>query len=561
MKRQLLVDTILFESVQLTEAAESPEWYGSLPEEVRSNVAALSEGSGSPKGWYARGVFARADTPTANGRVYTGRLWEREIAKIVEQKVSKRACLGLLDHPKDGKTTLKDASHLITNLNFDGNTVTGESFILPTPNGQILKQLIESGVVVGISSRGVGTVQKGAGGRDIVQDDYSLLTFDFVSDPAAAGAYPEFRTEGVGAYPPTAMEEGMSTLTLEALKRDYPQVFAAAIAEAKAAPAGDSQAAVDALRGQMIEMVNSQRQEMLEMARSELQSDPQTGGARMAVEEMVKLLRPYLTDDHVQAMLAAKEDRVAELESKLAEAEASLSEMQNMLDETADEMVGISRRYFMAETLSLLEDSGMIGRIVSLVGDPARFAADDNDGFKAALGAAVVQVRDEGKRKSEEMTELERLRAENEELRAAKQKAIQIGAMGVARAYAEQRLSMHPQAPAIRELIEKSGASTTNQIDQIIEAYEARNPLSDDFRSVRESLGLGGDGEDGALAGGMSHLVEGLEDGDQVYRQISASAGGRIDPTDGGLFTEALMREVQMAAGMTPARRHKDEPY
>ena len=133
------------------------------------------------------GIFQRSDVENANKRVYPRGIWEKELKeKRVIDSLENRAMFGELDHPSDGKTSLKRASHIVTNLELgEDGVVTGGAEILGTPNGKILRTLFESGVQVGISSRGSGSVQNGR-----VQEDFKLGTFDFVARPSTPGATP-----------------------------------------------------------------------------------------------------------------------------------------------------------------------------------------------------------------------------------------------------------------------------------------------------------------------------------------------------------------------------------
>jgi hypothetical protein len=133
------------------------------------------------------GVFQRSDVENANKRVYPRGIWEKELKEPrVQQALSERSMFGELDHPSDGKTSLKRVSHIVTDLGLqEDGIVTGAAEILPTPNGQILQALFESGAQVGISSRGSGSVSNG-----VVQEDFKLGTFDFVARPSTPGALP-----------------------------------------------------------------------------------------------------------------------------------------------------------------------------------------------------------------------------------------------------------------------------------------------------------------------------------------------------------------------------------
>lgn len=147
-------------------------------------------------GFRVEGIFQRSDVENANKRVYPRSIWERELKETrVADALASKAMFGELDHPSDGKTKLQRVSHVITNLDLqEDGVMTGAAEILPTPNGQILKSLFESGVQVGISSRGSGSVQNGR-----VQEDFKLNTFDFVARPSTPGALPRPSGETKGS--------------------------------------------------------------------------------------------------------------------------------------------------------------------------------------------------------------------------------------------------------------------------------------------------------------------------------------------------------------------------
>jgi len=136
-----------------------------------------------------RGTFQRAEEANHNKRVYPKAVLEGCV-KSLQEKLSGRELVGELDHPADGVVKLQNASHLITKLEWKGNDLIGEAEILPTPAGQIAKSLINAGVKIGISSRGMGTLSESSEGAKIVNADYKMITFDLVADPSTKGAYP-----------------------------------------------------------------------------------------------------------------------------------------------------------------------------------------------------------------------------------------------------------------------------------------------------------------------------------------------------------------------------------
>jgi len=155
----------------------------------------LSEGKLSDRGNpMVEGILATAEVKNGNGRYYAKDLWEREIDKYMGSVKENRA-LGELDHPESSVINLKNVSHNIKDMWWDGDNVMGKIEILPTPSGNILKALIDNGITVGVSSRGMGSLQE-RGGVLEVQDDFELLCWDFVSTPSNPGSFMEVIKEG-----------------------------------------------------------------------------------------------------------------------------------------------------------------------------------------------------------------------------------------------------------------------------------------------------------------------------------------------------------------------------
>ena len=133
------------------------------------------------------GVMQRADAENGNGRVYPEDILRREIQNY-KKIVGENRALGELDHPDSSVVELKNASHIVTEIEMRGKDVIGKVKVLDTPSGKILKDLIRGGVKLGISSRGLGSVKSSAG-KNLVQEDFQLICFDFVSDPSTVGAF------------------------------------------------------------------------------------------------------------------------------------------------------------------------------------------------------------------------------------------------------------------------------------------------------------------------------------------------------------------------------------
>lgn len=138
-----------------------------------------------------KGILQKADTLNQNGRVYPRAILEREVRNY-QKFIKENRALGELDHPDTSVVELKNVSHVIREAWLDGLVVYGTVELLNTPSGKILQSLVESGIKLGISSRGVGSTRK-QGDSQVVQDDFQLICWDFVSEPSTPGA---FMTEG-----------------------------------------------------------------------------------------------------------------------------------------------------------------------------------------------------------------------------------------------------------------------------------------------------------------------------------------------------------------------------
>ena len=136
---------------------------------------------------FLSGIMQRANAKNGNGRVYPTNVLQREVENYTKL-VKERRALGELDHPDESVINLKNASHLVTDVWWDNDAVMGKIQVLNTPAGCVLKELVNAGVKLGISSRGMGSVHE-SNGETIVEDDFQLICFDMVSEPSTTGAY------------------------------------------------------------------------------------------------------------------------------------------------------------------------------------------------------------------------------------------------------------------------------------------------------------------------------------------------------------------------------------
>ena len=147
----------------------------------------LNEASTNGGKYIMRGILQKANTLNQNGRVYPMDILEREVRNY-QKFIAENRALGELDHPDSSVVELKNASHIVREAYMQGDICYGSVEILDTPSGKILKSLVDSGVTLGISSRGVGSTRK-EGDYQVVQDDFQLICWDFVTEPSTPGAF------------------------------------------------------------------------------------------------------------------------------------------------------------------------------------------------------------------------------------------------------------------------------------------------------------------------------------------------------------------------------------
>ena len=160
-----------------------------IAEQITKAEFILEDRKGGGKNYFIEGVFLQAELKNKNGRMYPFKTLQREVAKYDENFITKGRALGELGHPEGPSINLDRVSHKIESLKEDGNNFIGRAKILDTPNGKIAKSLLDEGVSLGVSSRGMGSLRK-EDGCNIVEDDFMLATAaDIVADPSAPDAF------------------------------------------------------------------------------------------------------------------------------------------------------------------------------------------------------------------------------------------------------------------------------------------------------------------------------------------------------------------------------------
>ena len=164
--------------------------------ETIEDVQILTEEKNGKKDYKIKGVFMQADIKNRNGRIYPVETLAKEVRRYTKEFIEKKRAFGELGHPDGPTVNLERVSHMITSLKPEGKNFIGEAKIMDTPYGKIVKNLIDEGAVLGVSSRGMGSIQQ-QGGRNLVGKDFYLATAaDIVADPSAPDAFVEGIMEG-----------------------------------------------------------------------------------------------------------------------------------------------------------------------------------------------------------------------------------------------------------------------------------------------------------------------------------------------------------------------------
>ena len=167
-----------------------------ITEHLDNSVSYITEEKNGKKNTIIEGIFMQAESKNRNGRIYPRAVMESAVNKYVTEQVSRGRAVGELNHPEGPTINLDKVSHRITELSWEGNNVMGKALVLDTPMGQIVKGLVEGGVQLGVSSRGMGSLVQ-RNGVAMVGEDFILATVDIVQDPSAPEAFVNGIMEGV----------------------------------------------------------------------------------------------------------------------------------------------------------------------------------------------------------------------------------------------------------------------------------------------------------------------------------------------------------------------------
>ena len=198
--------------------------------ETIEDVQILTEETNGKKDYKIKGVFMQADIKNRNGRIYPVETLAKEVRRYSKEFIEKKRAFGELGHPDGPTVNLERVSHMITSLKPEGKNFIGEAKVMDTPYGKIVKNLIDEGAVLGVSSRGMGSIQQ-QGGRNMVGKDFYLATAaDIVADPSAPDAF----VEGIMEGKEWVWDNGMlKSVTVEQYKSEIQKAKREELAEVK----------------------------------------------------------------------------------------------------------------------------------------------------------------------------------------------------------------------------------------------------------------------------------------------------------------------------------------
>ncbi len=358
---------------------------------------ALNE-SKEDKRLYAEGKIGQCDVPTANGRVYPRSIIEREIAKL-QEKINNSSLLGAVDHPNDGRSRIMESGHIVRKLwiEKDGAVYGKFEIVEESDAGRNLAAFLKHGASIGVSSRGLGSTRMNEQGQEVVTEDFRLSSYDFVSDPAVSTAFPQFFTED---------KDQLAQVTVEALKVKFPHLvqkieesaYQAAkdvCLEATRLEIEDQAEEVlklskeqlkegmkaelvpeiikelrDDFGVKLIRSLQSMRKEVEESVRSELSSDPKVAGAKLALEQVAKLVMPFNPPADVKKLLGEKDSAITECKVDLASNKKAVEEANQKVALAEDKARKLAYSLFIEQKTSGRADSV---QIKSMLGEVSQF--------------------------------------------------------------------------------------------------------------------------------------------------------------------------------------------
>lgn len=435
----------------------------------------LHEANEGGKRPYLKGRLGLVDVATANKRLYPRNLMMREVSKLKED-MQGRGIYGELDHPGDGKTKLARVSHFVTDalIKEDGEISGVIEFIPGTKNGDQALAIAKAGGKLGVSSRGFGTTVTDNKGNDVVQEDYKLVTWDIVADPANAGAHPSFVVEH-------KENKGMD---LETLKKEHPELIEEFHSEVMIEARNHAR---EALREEFSEKLQEEgqviREEAKTLVREQLLEDPEVAGAISAMDVIKKAVAPFVVEEDEDSEVTGLKARIQELEKEIADQDELIGEARSETEEISDIAKELGYHLYLER---FLKSSERADQVVEMLGDVNEF--DTLDELKERVEEIHDALSEEDKVREQYEDRIARLEKKLVLAENQRNKALEIGRKFGLTAYVEHKVVNHPKAIALREYILESGAKSKGAVDKVVESFNRANPVSEEFKRIRKGL-------------------------------------------------------------------------
>jgi len=475
-----------------------------------------------------KGEFAKAETVTANNRMYPREVLVREVNRL-QKEAQGRKLFGELDHPADGRTQFQRVSHIIRDVRLESDgRVLGEMEVIETAKGKDLKAIIEAGGAIGVSSRGTGTTSKRADGVEVVNEDYNLITFDVVADPAHAGSYPEVFFEHTEARNLGRVDMPEETAGLDELVARDPKIAAQVAARVKAAEeraasearessrTEDRESLRSSMEKEMLDQIAMLRKEVEAEVREDVMTDPKVADAKKRLEAIRAVVGQSAADatapredvERLQKTLSEREARIASLEKQSGECRSSGERLRKVAKQSAYEL-------YMERVLA---GNPAAEEIRKLADQSVRLLEDDAKTIQRKVGEAIAtwakitgrgaekdrrvkeiteQLRAEIKKDHEALeTRIKALEGENTNLKKVSEKSLAVAqelALESARYRAVEELAgTSPARHKIRRMVESANPRTEGEIRRFVEeATKGEGHDSALLESVRRSVARG----------------------------------------------------------------------
>lgn len=574
----------------------------------------IEESESGGKKLFAEGKIGHCGIATANGRIYPLTIMGREVDRL-QARINESSIYAAVDHPGDGKSRIRDAGAIIRGLRIESDgTIWGKFQIIEdTDCGRNLAAILRAGGSVGVSSRGLGSTRPAESGQEVVGEDFRLVSFDFVLDPAVSTAYPKFfaeqadnglaeqlTTDDLRAKFPKLVksieEQSLSVAsltTVEAMRAEMETDVEKAIERSRDALREDMKSELypevvkelkEDFGAKLVRATTDIRRDVEAVVRSEMAADPEVAGAKLALEQIARLVVPFRPPVDVKRVMDEKDGSITKLEQSIKKLEKELDAVRAEAVANAGHARNLGFRLYVEKTLSGRADADtireMIGDIASItnVEQLQQKVESSIRSADKALEEAKVRVRQDNdtnlkieQRKAEiAKKRADRFESQDNELRTqvarlterleqeigsknatiSKQtqmlsemegrlsRAGQLVEQLEAKSYASTRLAGHPQKKDILGRIERGELRGKKAINQVAESSDYNAEEMGAQERVRSFFGKG---------------REFASENERREREVLHETGGTPVPNLEGM--EISMEEIRALGGGGSRRR------